>query len=84
MTIKAQLTLRKTLDNLRKLGPAGCVKEDILDLAELASGTLTSAERDALWELLVERRYIAGHFEPVTDTERWAITERGLTALAAL
>ncbi len=80
-----QLTLKKTLDALRKIGPAGMTKADILDLAELSAGQpLTTERRETLWQMLAERRYVAGHWEPVTRAERWALTERGMTALDAL
>jgi hypothetical protein len=84
MDTKSQLVLKRTLANLRRIGPSGARKADILDLAEMDCGIMTTAEKDALWELLEGRRYVAGHWEPVTNAERWTLTERGLTALEGL
>lgn len=84
MDAKSQLVLKRTLEHLRRIGPAGMAQADVLDMAELACGLMTTAEKDALWSLLEERRYVAGHYEPVTNVERWAVTERGLAALAGL
>jgi hypothetical protein len=80
-----QLVLKRTLDALRRIGSTGLAKADVLDAAELSSGRLlTTEQRETLWNLLVERRYISGHMEPVTHIERWTLTERGMTALDAL
>lgn len=84
MDAKAALAVKRTLESLRRIGSVGMTKKDILDMAELSAGMMTSAERDALWEELESRRWIAGHWEPVLHVERWSLTERGITALGAM
>ena len=84
MDARRALTLKKTLEALRRIGSVGMTKKDILDLAELSAGMLTTEERDALWEELEGRRWIVGHWEPILRVERWSVTERGVAALGGM
>ena len=79
------LALRAALAALRKFGGDGLPKNNVLALAEYDAGALmSSAQREALWQTLVKRRYVASYVMPVTNREQWRITERGLEALACL
>ncbi len=84
MNARSQLIFKRALEAFQKVGSIGLTKIDALDMAALAAGYLPEAERDALWERLTSERYIIGHWEPLLRVERWALTERGATALAGL
>lgn len=84
MDARRALTVKRTLEALRRIGSVGMTREDLLDLAEISAGMMTTAEKDALWEELEGRRWIAGHWEPILKVQRWSLTERGAAALGGM
>lgn len=84
MDTRSQLIFKRALEAFRQVGSIGLTRADALDMAALAAGYLPESEREALWERLTGERLIIGHWEPLLRVERFALTERGATALAGL
>lgn len=79
------LILKSALATLKKFGTDGLGKKNLLSLVEYETGTLRSSEQNnALWSLMLERRYITGYMAPVTGREYFRLTERGAQALECL
>ena len=77
--------IKIALQTLQAAGGTGLKKQAILDQIDLAAGAPTSNEqREAAFQMLRDRGWIDSHLEPIWHDQRWAITERGLTALEGM
>lgn len=85
MTDTDILVMRKMLNILIGVGPAGLEENDLKEQAEIAAGRLlTTAEQDLAVKLMKDRKWIASYRQPVTERVRWYATEQGKMAYAAL
>ena len=77
--------LKTILRTLQAVGGIGMTKNALMDQLDLAAGMpLTTSQREDAWALLVGRRYINSHIEPVINQTRWCITEKGADVMEAL
>lgn len=77
--------IKTALATLSAAGGIGVSKAALLSQIDLAAGTPTTDEqREAAFRMLQERGWMDCHFEPIWHTQRWTLTERGLTALEGM
>ena len=80
-----KFVIKTALETLRAAGGTGLKKTALLNQIDLAAGApTTDAQREAAFALLRDRGWISYHYEPVWHDQRWAITERGMTALEGM
>lgn len=77
--------IKTALELLRAAGGTGLKKTHLLSQMSLAAGApITAEQQDAAFATLMERGWIEYHIEPIWHDRRWAITERGMTALEGM
>ena len=77
--------IKTALQTLQAAGGTGLKKQALLNQIDLAAGAPTTDEqREAAFQLLKDRGWIAYHLEPIWHEQRWTLTERGLTALEGM
>lgn len=77
--------IKTALETLRAAGSTGVTKKALLMQIDLAAGAPTTDEqRENAFSLMRDRGWINSHMEAVWHTERWSLTERGLTALEGM
>jgi len=77
--------IKTALRTVQAAGGAGMKKSALLEQIDLAAGAPTTDEqREAAFQMMRERGWIAYHLEPIWHDQRWTITERGLTALEGM
>ncbi len=85
MTDTDILVIRKMLQLLIGVGPDGLEEDALKEQAELAAGRpLTTLEQDLAVKLMKDRKWIASYRQPITERDRWYVTESGKIAYAAL
>jgi len=77
--------IKTALETLRAAGGTGVTRHALLDQIDLAAGTPTTDEqREAAFSLIRDRGWMTYYYEPVWHSQRWTLTERGLTALEGM
>ena len=77
--------IKIALQTLNAAGGIGVSKAALLSQIDLAAGAPTTDEqREAAFRMLRDRGWMDCHFEPIWHTQRWTLTERGLTALEGM
>ena len=77
--------VKTALETLRAAGGTGATKGALLKVMALAAPTVVSQDiLEEGFQLLKERGWIDSHLDGVWHEQRWALTERGLTALEGM
>lgn len=77
--------IKIALQTLNAAGGIGVSKAALLSQIDLAAGAPTTDEqREAAFQMLRDRGWMDCHFEPIWHTQRFTLTERGLTALEGM
>jgi hypothetical protein len=77
--------IKTALKTLNAAGGIGVSKAALLSQIELAAGTpVTGEQLESAFQMLRDRGWMDCHFEPIWHTQRFTLTERGLTALEGM
>lgn len=77
--------IKIALKTLQAAGSAGVSSQSLKEQLDLAHGEpLSSEEHDMAFNMLLSRKWMEYHLEPIWHSKRYTLTERGLTALEAM